>query len=240
MNLVNPFRYGVGGDPNFSSVVFLSHFDGTDGSTTITDVKGHTVTANGNAQIDTAQSKFGGASLLLDGTGDYVTSPDSADWQFPIGTDFTVEGWVRFAALTGNHVFCSQYENTTNMRSWFFRRTTGDLLTFQAHPFTGASNGVTFNKVEGSWTPVVDTWYHVAYARASGTGRLYAAGVKIAEDFEGSGVMDSNQPLVFGAINSGGFTQFLNGWLDDWRITKGVARYTGATYTVPTAAFPDS
>jgi hypothetical protein len=221
-------------DPDFLSVVFLSHFDGSDGSTTFIDEIGHTVTANGNAQIDTAQSKFGGASGLFDGTGDYLSIPDSDDWL--ISADYTIEGWVRFAALTGNHVFCSQYENTTNQRSWFFRRTTGNLLTFQLHQSTGASNA-TASTVEGAWTPVIDTWYHMAVTRAVNTYRIFAAGAVIASNSHGSPI-NSNQPLIFGAINSSGFTQFLNGWLDDWRITKGVARYTGA-FTPPTSPFPN-
>ncbi|MEJ0012775.1 MAG: hypothetical protein WDM94_09155 [Bauldia sp.] len=51
---------------------------------------GRTITANGNAQVDTAQAKFGGASALFDGAGDYLTVPASADFNFGTG-DFTVE-----------------------------------------------------------------------------------------------------------------------------------------------------
>jgi len=60
----------------------------------------HTVTAYGNAQIDTAQSKFGGASGLFDGAGDYLSTPDSEDWNFGSG-DFTIDFWVRFNSLPG-------------------------------------------------------------------------------------------------------------------------------------------
>src|SRR3972149_9214360 len=60
----------------------LLHMDGANGSTTFTDEMGQAVTANGNAQISTAQSKFGGASGLFDGTGDYLSVPASADWDF--------------------------------------------------------------------------------------------------------------------------------------------------------------
>ena len=224
-------------DPHFASVVFLSHFDGSDASTTVTDEKSHTVTCVGNAQLDTAQQKFGSASLLLDGTGDYITVPDSNEWT--PGADFTIEGWVRFAALTGNHVFCSHYENTTNMRSWFFRRTTGDLLTFQIHPFSGGSNPNSPEIAQGAWAPVINTWYHVAVTRSGNAYRVFAAGSLIGSNTTPFGPTNSNQPLVFGAINSSGFTQFLNGWMDDWRITNGVARYTGA-FTPPVAPFPNS
>ena len=67
--------------------VALLHMDGADTSTTFTDESGKTWTANGNAQIDTAQSVFGGASGLFDGTGDYLSASDHADWQLDGGSD---------------------------------------------------------------------------------------------------------------------------------------------------------
>ncbi|MGE3298622.1 MAG: phage tail protein, partial [Porticoccaceae bacterium] len=76
---------GAGEDPYWNNVVALLHMDGTNGSTTFTDQKGHTFTATGNAQISTAQSKFGGASALFDGTGDLVSSADHADWALGAG-----------------------------------------------------------------------------------------------------------------------------------------------------------
>jgi hypothetical protein len=81
-------------DGNDTYTKVLLHFDGSDASTTITDSNSggsaHTWTAAGNAQIDTAQYKFGGASGLFDGTGDWVTTPDHAD--FTLGSsDFTID-----------------------------------------------------------------------------------------------------------------------------------------------------
>src|SRR5690606_29617491 len=76
----------------------LLHFEGSDGSATFTDSNiggaAKTWTANGNAQIDTAQSKFGAASGLFDGTGDYITTPDHND--FTLGSsDFTIDFWAK-------------------------------------------------------------------------------------------------------------------------------------------------
>ena len=72
-SFLNPYRFAAaaGGDPDWANVVLLLHLDGTDGSTTITDVKGNTCTTINTAAISTAQSKFGGASLLLDGLADH-------------------------------------------------------------------------------------------------------------------------------------------------------------------------
>src|SRR3989338_1134677 len=77
------------------------HSNGTDGSTRFTDsATNKTTTAYGNAQIDTAQSKFCGASGLFDGTGDYLTLADSDDWSFGTG-NWTIDCWSRFNKLFG-------------------------------------------------------------------------------------------------------------------------------------------
>lgn len=79
--------------------VALLHMNGADASTTFTDESGKTWTANGNAQIDTAQSVFGGASGLFDGTGDFISSADSNDWQFDGGSnsnEWTADFRIRF------------------------------------------------------------------------------------------------------------------------------------------------
>ena len=76
----------------------LLHMDGSDGSTTFTDESGTTWTANGNAQIDTAQSKFGGASGLFDGASDYLQTPYTADHNTGTG-DFTIDQWIRFNSV---------------------------------------------------------------------------------------------------------------------------------------------
>ena len=99
----------------------LLHFDGTDGSTTFVDSSpsGKTVTAVGNAQIDTAQYKFGGASGLFDGNGDYLSVPDSDDWYFGTG-DFTIDAWARFANANVCHCICAQRADDNNYWAFFY------------------------------------------------------------------------------------------------------------------------
>lgn len=231
--IIDPYRFGA--LSGITNVKLLSHFDGADASTTFTDVIGHTLTANGNAQLDTAQAKWGPSALLLDGTGDYVSSPDSADWSLTT-VDFCIECWVRFNVATGTQVFLSHYENTTNQRAWYFRLTTGNLLTFQCFE-TG--NGGNAQTIEGSWTPSTGVWYHLCAERASNNIRVFADGVVIDSQARTLGITNSNQALIIGAVNSSGFTQFFNGWLDDVRMTVGASRYGGA-FTPPSGPFPDS
>ena len=83
-------------DEYYASVSLLLYGNGTNGSTTITDnsPSPKTVTAVGNAQISTAQSKFGGASIAFDGTGDFITVPDSSAFVLGLSNEpYTVEFW---------------------------------------------------------------------------------------------------------------------------------------------------
>lgn len=81
MNLVNPYRYAIAGDPYFSSVVLLLHCDGSNGGTTFTDHSSaaRTLTASGNTNTSTAQYKFGTASGRWDGSGDHLSCPHHTD-----------------------------------------------------------------------------------------------------------------------------------------------------------------
>lgn len=214
-------RGAVGGDPYWSSVVALLHMDGADGGTTFTDQKGHTFTAAGNAQIDTAQSKFGGASGLFDGSGDFISTPSSSDWAYGTG-DFTWECWVRLATAAGNQYIIEHGSNGGTLSY------NGGLTYYNATTGTGSPLYTTAPALTAG------TWHHIAVARQGGTTRLFVDGV-----LKASGADSHNygpQILYIGTYGGGGFT--LNGHDDDLRITKGVARYT-ANFTPPTAAFPD-
>lgn len=222
----------AGGDPYFSSVVALLHMDGADGSTTFTDVKGHTFTAVGNAQIDTAQSLFGGASGLFDGSGDYIWAADSADWDFGTG-DFEVEFAVRFAALPVNAVMTMISTYADSASGWEIQYRTdvgeGNRLTF----------GVGDARNNFAWSPSINTWYRVAVSRSGTNLRAFIGGTQIGSTITNSSNLTSTAQLWVGALNSGGPLQGFNGWLDELRITKGVARHT-ANYTVDASAFTDN
>jgi hypothetical protein len=107
-------------DKHFSNVVLLVGFEGVDGSTSFVDESpsGHTLTAVGNAQVDTAQSRFGASSGLFDGNGDYISVLDSNDFSFGAG-DFTIETRVRFNVVQTS-MFISKYNNSVSPAEWFF------------------------------------------------------------------------------------------------------------------------
>jgi len=178
----------------------------------------------GNAQISTSVTKFGTGSISFDGTGDWLTAPDSVNLQLGTG-NFTIEGWVYLNAIGSARGFVSKGTSTTG---WSLG--------------TNSLNQIVFNHTSSSITStgalLVSTWYFVTVVR-EGTGtnqtKIYINGTN---DGTGTVATDFNQTniLYVGADRVGGSA--LNGYIDDLRITKGVARYT-ANFTPPSQAFPN-
>ncbi len=215
-------------DPYFSNVVALLHMDGTDASTTFTDVKGNTFTPAGNAQIDTSQSKFGGASGLFDGSGDYFTSGTITG--MPLGTgDFTVEFFVRPAIVGSGFAGLLATPSPSGYVSGglYIRRNNGLIQV--------TMNGSATVVAQASAAWAANVWIHVAVTRESGSVRLFIDGV-----LQGSATTNTTN-LTGTTVRFGYSTQdagSYNGWADELRITKGVARYT-ANFTPPTEPFLD-
>jgi hypothetical protein len=226
----------VPNDPNFAFNSLLLHGNGTNGSTVITDSSGSpkTVTAGGNAQISTAQSKFGGASIAFDGAGDYLSAGILEDWTFlNDGTAFTVEAFVRGSVFSGNRVIASTIVNSSSVG--IFLSVNSGKASFR---IARGSTGNFALSLEDDTVLSVDTWHHLAFVlTAEGVGAIYVNGT-----LEDSGTASSfslsrpSYPLAIGANPN--ISLFFNGYIDDLRITKGVARYT-ANFTPPTAPFPD-
>jgi hypothetical protein len=224
-------------DPNFANVSLLLHGDGTNGSTTITDnsPSPKTMTAVGNAQISTAQSKFGGASILFDGSGDRITTPSNSDFAFGTG-DFTVEAWVR---ETSRVQYASLLEIGTHLSNGIIFLTNSgggsgsNIGTYVTVP-GGPSN---FFGVKASASTGV--WSHVAYVRSSGLLTCYVDGVGGSAVSLGQNLTSTSTITIGSRADGTGGNYDFNGYIDDLRITKGVARYT-ANFTPPTAPFPDA
>jgi hypothetical protein len=206
-----------------SFTMLLLHCDGTDASTTFTDSSTdgvnspHTMTANGNAQIDTAQSKFGTASGLFDGTGDYVDATSSADFGFGTG-DFTFDFWIRFATVADTHYFISR-TGGSQFIFWF----NGSNLFL----YNGASNFLS-----NAWSPSANTWYHLEWDRSGSNNYMFIDGVQ-----QGATTSDSTDYGASGTLSvSNVTTSSVNGWMDEVRISKGIARHT-ANFTPESSAY---
>lgn len=226
-------------DRYWSSTIILLHLDGADTSTTITDATGNntSISCVGSAQIDTAQSQFGGASLLLDGTGDYLTMSDPPNSQFT--GDFTVEMWIRFNSLgPGNGGYPGgQWPAGATNYQWacWFGSTSIDFYWSTTGAYGGA---IQFAPVD---TVTTGAWYHLAFTRSGTTFRTFLNGKVCGQATLSGALYNSTGPLIVGTnpASLGGANQGINGWIDDFRITNGVARYT-ASFPVPTRAFPST
>jgi hypothetical protein len=182
----------------------------------------------GNVRLSKVQKKFTNRSIFFDETGDYLTVPPSPNMALGTG-DFTIECWVRFAVTpVGNGQGVYQLSN-------------GYLNSQVRGPALGAENstgqwtiyhGTTFTQSTGN-VPAINTWYHTAIVRSSGTTKLYVNGVSIISVADTTNYTD--QYFTIGGWYSTGF--LFNGYIDDLRITRGVARYT-ANFIPFTSAFP--
>ena len=216
------------------SVSLLLHGDGTNGSTTITDSspRAKTVTAVGSAQISTAQSKFGGASIAFDGTGDYLETPNSTDFAFGAG-NFTIEGWVWTGATATGTIACHRTAGGANNTNWLIQTnvpTQGKIAFY-------ASDGTTYqvNAMASSTNINNSQWNHIAITRSGSTFRLFINGSQEASASWSDSISSTSRVVQIGNDNA---NSFFNGYIDDLRITKGVARYA-SNFSVPAAPFPD-
>lgn len=186
----------------------------------------------GNAQISTAQSKFGLSSIYFDGNGDYLFAPDSPNYDFGAG-DFTIEFWI-YRAASGNFM---PIEKTISGQfgSWYMEFTSATNVLAWNCSSTGASNNM-FNAVSMGTLPSLNTWYHVALVRNGSNFTGYINGVGTSLGTSTATIFKSTYGITVGAHN-GSASFYLNGYIDDLRITKGYARYT-ANFTPPSAPFP--
>ena len=223
-------------DEYFQNVSLLLHGNGTNGSTTITDnsPSPKTVTAVGNAQISTAQSKFGGASIAFDGSVDGCTASLSND--FNLGSaDFTIEGWYYFnnGAENAIRIMHINYDVFTTGSIFFGKHgAASGCVTIYIHGYSAISSFM-----NDPTLPPSNQWVHYAFTRSGNTFRLFRDGVQVATNTF-SGVVTTNTLFKVGNNTEAGGSYGFNGYIDDFRFTKGVARYT-ANFTPPAAQFPD-
>ena len=185
-----------------------------------------TITANDNAQISTAQSKFGGSSAYFDGTNDYIITEENDVLE--IAGDFTIEWWFRWDGSVAQNpyiinnrsvdpsdagTFYAVIVSSTPALNFFFG---GNFISS-----TGISSG---------------TWYHAAYVRSGSTVTSYLSGISrgTLTSTTTLGSIGSNRIMIGCYDVSSRYNEF-DGYVDEVRVSK-VARYTG-NFTPPTAAF---
>ncbi|RJQ30478.1 LamG domain-containing protein [Candidatus Parcubacteria bacterium] len=208
----------------------LLHMDGVNAATTFPNsaTTTHTVTRSGDAQVSTAQSKFGGGSGLFDGTGDYLSVADSDDWNFGSG-DFTIDFWINFNSISSHSGIFMQSVTTDVDQLYFYRNSGGASLGFLVY-----GGGVSLANYGVSWTPVLGTWYHFALVRSGSNFNIYVNGkaLSLTETTAISTLPNYAAPFLIADANANGTVPPLNGRMDEFRISKGIARWT-SNFTPP-------
>ena len=216
------------GDVHFAKVTAMFNFDGSDGDTTTTGLdssnKNLTVSYSSGDQLSNTQKKFGATSLYV---ADNVTLSSSDGFNMGTG-DFTIEAWYYFTSFSNSFGHYDQWAGGStgagNVQMWNSTAAQGKIKWY----YDGSSN------FTSSTTMSTGQWYHVAYVRESGTLKIYFNGTADSNTQSYSGQLGKTGTLYFGDQHAGGggAPQY---YIDDLRVTKGLARYT-SNFTAPTTA----
>ena len=220
------------GDVYYPQTVLLAPFEGTNGSTSISDLstRNHSSTFSGSSlSISTSQSKFGSSSLYHNNqssTTDHVSFGSDSDFLINQNTEYTLEFWYR-ARDTATIPFLGYGTYTSAIQFQMYATGDGAILFKQG---SGSWGWGSINITGGTLT--VDTWKHIAVVRNAGTLTVYVDGTSIGSASTGNWGGSTGTLRIgtyFGDARAGYF------YMDDLRITKGIARYTG-NFTPPTTS----
>ena len=194
---------------------------------------GHTVTAFGNAAISSTQAKFGGNSLFIDADGDYLTIPSNPGFKFE-QQDFTIEMFIRpddvsTTDQTSNVATILDHDqDASTAGAWFALHQNNQALVFSSN--NGSNSFTSSNCLSAA------TWHHIAVVRMGDVMTIYCDGVAVGSASHSYNFSDSTtRELYIGKQVVGSGTRRFDGYVDDLRITKGVARYT-KNFIPPNAA----
>ena len=187
----------------------------------------------GNTTTSTTQTKYSDTSVYFDGASDWIDLYYSAN--LILSSAFTIEAWVFLSSSQSNQTLVNMAPPHRNVAISLNRGGTGST-----HVYVGDGSSWTGTPAinsGGGNTIAINQWYHVALTSDGTTLRLFHNGIIVGTS--------TNLPSGFqgyariGAINTGPYgyagAEYFNGYIEDFRITNGVARYT-ANFTPPTAA----
>lgn len=181
----------------------------------------------GNAQISTSTKKYGTGSIYLDGN-DYLVAPSNPYFAIGANEDYTIECWVNYTVVqTGAYYQATNNLGAASGQIWF---------GYEGGALKSSQHGSGTYAVSYTWSPSTGTWYHVAATRASGTVRLFINGTVVTTNSSTqSGIAFTQSGAAVGVLTS---PAYFYGYIDDLRVTKGVARYLG-NFTPPTSQLQD-
>ena len=182
----------------------------------------------GSAQVSTSVVKYGTGSISFNGLNSIVYEPSNIVYGYGTG-DFTIEFWVRL--------------NSTSTQTIFSNITLASGLSVAPHIYYQNASSIRYyvngaDRITGSALNI-NQWYHIAVCRSGTSTKMFIDGVQAGSTYTDTNNYGSSNPLILGDYASPPTqASLLNGYLDDIRVTRGVARYT-ANFTPPAAAFPN-
>ncbi|MGE5371251.1 MAG: LamG domain-containing protein [Solirubrobacterales bacterium] len=213
------------------STTMLAHMDGANNGTVITDdVPSLPKTASGSATTSTARKKFGTASARID-YGDSLAVSQSENLNFGAG-DFTIDCWAFFDSLTSSDnnftTIFAQQSGSDEMMLWYYP---GNQLRFIA---TGTTN---VDVVNGASAVSANAWHHLAVVRSGNVFSIYVDGVLHNSRTVSTTLSNINAPLQMGLTGS---SFNFCGNIDEFRVSKGIARWTSNFTPSSTPYTPDA
>lgn len=239
MFTLGPPLRGGGGDQFFGNVALLLHCDGTHGTRVYVDSSSYarTLTETGTNSLSNVQKKFGPTSAFFnDGA---IQVPDSPSMELGSGP-WCIEWWQWSASGMGG-ILCKYFSATPVSPVPIAIRGTGGAGSERVQVRI-SSDGVTYGFDQefpssggGAWA--LNVWTHIAVVFDGSAITVYSNGVSQGSAACSTAVRNTGDELQIGRDKSSG--GYMNGYLDDIRVTIGVPRYTAA-FTPPSKAFPDS
>ena len=192
-------------------------FNSTNAAIYDATTKNSLITA-GDTRVDPYVYKYGSGSICFDGAGDYLTIPANQNFVFGTG-NFTVELWIRIVSIPGTSsaLFDTRPASTNGAYPLLYISGTDMSIRY----YVSSADRITGSVLS------TNTWYHVAISRSSGTTTLFINGTQSGSTYaDATNYIASNAFIGAGYSAGASITSYFNGYIDDLRVTKGVARYT--------------
>ena len=220
-----------------ANTALMLHFDGTNGGTTFTDnaPSPHTVEVSGNTNTSTAQKKFGTASGYFDGTGDFLRIATSGDGSYVMGTgNFTVDFWAYDVKVADSDSTVVQIGRGSYGACIGYVHSGGNFVLYLASSNGGwqIASAVSMGSLPGA------AWAHYALVRNGNTWTTYKDGTQVSQFSDSASLYVGDEDMQIGryTYSDNSTTNEMEGYIDELRVSKGVARWT-ADFTPPTSAY---